>query len=118
MMAGVVLVAFVAAGVIGYHSYANREVRSFEAAEMQKLEPKPTSSAETEDDQPELVAVVDSQMEAAEISRLYDIELKSYSNGVAVYTTDKDPEEVIRMGEEQGYPTLEVNQTYYLDKEN
>jgi phosphatidate phosphatase APP1 len=118
VIAGVVILAAVAAGVVGYHSYTNRDIYAKELAETQELGLKPTSSAETEDGQSELVAVVDSQLEADEISRLYGIKLKSYSYGVAVYTTDKDPAEVIRMGEEEGYPTLEINQTYYLDKEN
>ena len=116
VIAGVVILAAVAAGVVGYHSYTNRELKELEyredgLGEIQDLD-------RTVNGEIELVAMVESQSEADEISDLYGIELKSYSYGVAVYTTDKDPAEVIRMGEEEGYPTLEINQTYYLDKEN
>lgn len=116
VIAGVVILAAVAAGVVGYHSYTNRELKELEyredgPGEIQDLD-------RTVNGEIELVAMVESQSEADEISDLYGIELKSYSYGVAVYTTDKDPAEVIRMGEEEGYPTLEINQTYYLDKEN
>lgn len=118
VIAGVVILAAVAAGVVGYHSYTNRDIYAKEAADTLELAPLPADSVELEEGLSELVALVDSQVEATEIARLYDIELRSYSYGVAVYTTDKDPAEVIRMGEEEGYPTLEINQTYYLDKEN
>lgn len=116
VIAGAVILAAVAAGVVGYHSYTNRELKELEyredgPGEIQDLD-------RTVNGEIELVAMVESQSEADEISDLYGIELKSYSYGVAVYTTDKDPAEVIRMGEEEGYPTLEINQTYYLDKEN
>ena len=116
VIAGVVILAAVAAGVVGYHSYTNRELKELEYREDGPVELQDLDR--TVDGEIELVAMVESQSEADEISDLYGIELKSYSYGVAVYTTDKDPAEVIRMGEEEGYPTLEINQTYYLDKEN
>lgn len=116
VIAGVVILAAVAAGVVGYHSYTNRELKELEYREDGPVELQDLDR--TVDGEIELVAMVESQSEADEISDLYGIKLKSYSYGVAVYTTDKDPAEVIRMGEEEGYPTLEINQTYYLDKEN
>lgn len=57
----------------------------------------------------ELVALADTQEEAEEIAELYGIELNSYSYGVATYTTDKSPQELIELGTEKGYPALTPN---------
>lgn len=62
----------------------------------------------------ELVALTDTEETAKEIADLYDIELKSFAAGVAVYTTDKDPYDVIQMGIDNGYPTLSINRRLEL----
>lgn len=62
-------------------------------------------------DSPQLTALADTSEEAQEIADLYGIELDSYSYGVAVYNTDKDISELMKLGEENGYPTLAPNST-------
>lgn len=62
----------------------------------------------------EMVALVDTESEAQEIAELYQIELLNFSNGVAVYTTDRDPYELIALGNEKGYPTLSINRELHL----
>lgn len=57
-----------------------------------------------------MTALADSLEKAQEIADLYGIELDSYSYGVAAYSTDKDISELLRLGEENDYPTLEPNQ--------
>ena len=57
----------------------------------------------------ELVAAVSSMEEAEDIAGQYGIELLSYSLGVAVYHTEEDPYEVIKRGEDNGWPALEIN---------
>lgn len=57
----------------------------------------------------ELTAFADTEEEAQRIAELYQIELQSFSEGVAAYTTDKDPNVLIAMGQEQGYPLLYEN---------
>lgn len=61
------------------------------------------------DGKKKLTAMVEDLEEAEKIADLYDIELDSYSYGVAVYVTDKDVQELINMGEENDYPTLTPN---------
>lgn len=57
----------------------------------------------------ELMALVETEEEAQSIAEQYGIEFVSYSNGVAVYKTEEDPEVVIARGEENGYPPLYLN---------
>ena len=47
------------------------------------------------------------------IAELYEIELSSFSDGIAVYTTDKDPQELMELGDNNGYPALTVNSNHY-----
>ena len=54
----------------------------------------------------QLTALADSQEDAQEIANLYGIELKSYSYGVATYTTDKNLREILDLGLENDYPEL------------
>ncbi len=61
----------------------------------------------------ELIANVSSEEEAQEIADLYEIDLKNYSAGIAVYSTTKPADEVIRYGQENGYPQLDHNFTHY-----
>ena len=62
----------------------------------------------------ELVALVDTEEEAKEIAKLYGIELKSFAAGVAVYTTDQNPHDIIQMGIDKGYPALSINRRLEL----
>lgn len=62
----------------------------------------------------ELVALADDEAAAREIAALYQIELLSFSDGVAVYSTQKNPYELIALGNENGYPTLTINNTLTL----
>lgn len=68
----------------------------------------------TEEYAVELIALADTEEQALEIAELYQIELLSFSEGVAVYTTDQDPQELIALGQEKGYPLLSINQTLQL----
>ena len=62
-----------------------------------------------------LVALADTEEEAKRIANLYDIDLISFSYGVAVYDTDKDLDKLIKWGEKQGYPRLSINGTCYAN---
>lgn len=137
VIAGVVILAVVAAGVVGYHSYTNREIHVAEidnkngqktvfvvdGNEDQKEIRPPEVPIDTipedqlENGEVQLTALADTQEEAEKIAELYGIELKAYSYGVATYTTEEDPEKIIAEGMEKGYPTLAVDQKIYLDKE-
>ncbi|MDE7270095.1 MAG: hypothetical protein K2N81_06430, partial [Acetatifactor sp.] len=68
----------------------------------------------TEDGRVELIALVDTEEGAQEIADLYEIELLSFSESVAVYATDQDPHELIALGQEKGYPLLSINQIQQL----
>lgn len=57
----------------------------------------------------ELMALASSEEEAEEIAFLYNIELVSYADGVAVYTTEEPVRDVILRGKEEGYPELSIN---------
>ena len=75
-----------------------------------------SSDVKTSDPSPEteLIALADTQEEAERIAKLYGITLKSFSYGVAVYTTDKDPMELFTLGEKKNYPTLSLNHTQHI----
>ena len=59
----------------------------------------------------ELFCLADTEEEAEEIAELYDIELVSYSNGVAVFHTEENPNDVIEKGKANNWPLLETNHT-------
>lgn len=75
------------------------------------------SFSENEEKEVELIALAEDQENAEKIAELYEIELSSFSDGVAVYTTNKDPQELMELGDINGYPTLTVNNSYYQLKE-
>ena len=56
-----------------------------------------------------LMALARTREEAQEVAELYEIELYSFEEGVAVYATDRDPYDVIVEGDKKGYPPLSVN---------
>ena len=89
---------------------------------LQKLVDKNDFSVESSENDgsttTELTALADNQEEAEEIAALYGIELSSYSYGVATYTTDKNPQELIELGIENEYPALIQNyeQELYMEQ--
>ena len=66
-------------------------------------------SSEEKPKELELIALAEDQEEAEKIAALYGIELSSFSDGVAVFTTDKDLNELKELEDINGYPTLTVN---------
>lgn len=62
----------------------------------------------------QLFTLVETEEEALEIAELYGIKLIKVSNGVATFHTDEDPDEVIRRGEENGWPLIEINGTMQM----
>ena len=75
------------------------------------------NSAEEKQKEIELIALAEDQEEAEEIAKLYGIELSSFSDGVAVFTTDKDLQELKELEDLNGYPTLTVNSNSHQLKE-
>ncbi len=71
------------------------------APEGQPAEEEPLSA--------ELFTLVETEEEALELAELYGIELVRFSYGVASFHTDEDPAEVVRRGEENGWPPIEIN---------
>lgn len=61
--------------------------------------------------------MAENQEEAERIAELYGIELSSFSEGVAVFTTDKALEELKELEDINGYPTLTVNTNSHQLKE-
>lgn len=68
----------------------------------------------TYDGYTELIALADTQEAAEEIASLYGIELKSFEHGVGVYITKENPSDVIKRGEENGWPTISLNTVIHL----
>ena len=56
----------------------------------------------------ELLCLCETEKEAQDIADMYGIELVKFSYGVATFHAD-DPEQVIALGQEKGYPALELN---------
>ena len=75
------------------------------------------NSAEEKQKEIELIALAEDQEEAEEIAKLYGIELSSFSDGGAVFTTDKDLQELKELEDLNGYPTLTVNSNSHQLKE-
>ena len=81
---------------------------------LENFEAKDDLSVKTDQGDVELTALADTEEEAQEIAELYQIELLSFSEGVAVYSTDQDPYELFALGEEKDYPPLSLNQIKQL----
>ena len=58
-----------------------------------------------------VIAAASSKAEAKEIARLYDMELINWSGHVALYYSERDIAELQRIGEENGWPLVEKNET-------
>ena len=59
----------------------------------------------------ELLASAETEEEARELAELYGVELVSFSGHIAVFHTEEDPFEVIRRGEKNDWPPLEINRS-------
>lgn len=77
------------------------------SGENKQSEPNPNGVTE-------VIALTDSEEEANRIAQLYQIELKSFGQGVAVYTTDKNVADLIQMGKDNNYPEIALNNQYQL----
>lgn len=56
-----------------------------------------------------MVALAESEEEAKQIAELYGIKFIDYAYGVATYETTENPQEVIKRGEKNNYPSISVN---------
>ena len=67
----------------------------------------------------ELICSVDTQEEADNIASLYNIELRDFSHGVAIYFAGEDADifAIIEEGEKNGYPILSPNYIFTLDSD-
>lgn len=63
----------------------------------------------------ELLCLCESEAEAKEIADQYGITFVNYDYGVATFTTDKDLQEVIQMGKDNGWTELSMNHVTYID---
>ena len=61
----------------------------------------------------QLMTIVETREEAEKIAGIYGITLEEYYNPTAVFTTDRDPYEVIERGQEEGWPQLFINYNYF-----
>lgn len=85
--------------------------RSGQPALVPKETVDPPSMPETlpVDPDGQLLCLAGSQQEAEEVAALYNIELVSYADGLAVYHTEEDPRDVISRGEKNGWIELSLN---------
>lgn len=56
-----------------------------------------------------MVALAESEEEAKQIAELYGIKFIDYAHGVATFETSENPQEVIKRGEKNNYPSISVN---------
>lgn len=63
----------------------------------------------------QLMSLTETEEEAKAIAQQYGIELVSFSDGVATYKTDEDPNEVIARGQKNGYPQIYLNYVRAID---
>lgn len=63
----------------------------------------------------ELVGMFDTEQQALEAAKLYDVKLKDFSYGTAVFSTDKDLDELLALGKENGWPELSKNYVYTIN---
>lgn len=59
----------------------------------------------------QLLSIAETIQDAEKIAELYGITLICYQDCLAVYHTEKDPSELIRLGAENGWPELSLNHT-------
>lgn len=93
----------------------NRELTPVEDSQPSGSYENADSGAETKTT--EMIALVHSEEEALEVGKQYQIEFMSFSEGVAVFSTEKNPDELIALGKENGYVPLSVNKSLQLYNE-
>lgn len=106
IVVAIIIVAVIIVGVVVY-----RRSRTVDLSDEQALE---ELQIEKIDMGNSLVAMAETLEEAENIADLYGITLVSYENKVAVYTTDKELQELIRLGEEKGYPAIGINNSHTI----
>ena len=60
----------------------------------------------------ELIGLFEDKKQAVEVGELYGIELVSFSYGVASFRCEGDAEELIALGEANGWPPLSLNHLF------
>jgi len=81
-----------------------------------RKEPFPTAAPQGSYSQEKpLMAEVESEEAAEELAELYGITLVEFDYKIATFYTEEDPWEVIRRGEENGWPLLEINHVHAID---
>lgn len=81
---------------------------------LENYEVRDDLSVKTDQGNVELTALADTEEKAQEIADLYQIELLSFADGVALYSTNQDPYDLIAIGREKDYPPLSLNQIKQL----
>lgn len=120
---GLILLSVVGLCGCGWNRELARMTPDDNLSSLQNLQPvnedgSPIDSTEGSDSVfTELVALAETREEAEKIAELYGIELNTYSYGVATYTTDKNLKELMKLGEENDYPTLTPNYEVELHTE-
>lgn len=117
---GALLFGAVCIGLAGSLLVACNGSREVDENSVQQMMPQFTESENSTEDgkkELELIALAENQEEAEKIAELYGIELSSFSEGVAVFTTDKALEELKELEDINGYPTLTVNTNSHQLKE-
>ena len=79
-------------------------------------ESMPSNSAPAPEVDPDgqLICTFKTREEAEKAAELYGIELVSFTDELAVFHTTEDPQEVIRRGQQNGWPELSLNRIYEL----
>ncbi|MGN0306598.1 MAG: hypothetical protein ACI4DN_00125 [Lachnospiraceae bacterium] len=106
IIVAIIVVAVIIVGVVVY-----RRSRIEKLIEERGI----NTQIETEEMVTTLIANVETNEEAEEIAELYGIILISFEDKVAIYETEKDPQELIRMGEEKGYPAIGINNSFTIN---
>ena len=102
-------VGIIIAGIAVVWGVSMKETMQFPATFLEKEEAD--SLMDNKEQVHYVVAIAQTMEEAEEIAKLYGMELESFSYKTAVYKTNKDPQELIRMGEERGYPLIAEERT-------
>lgn len=117
LLFGVVCIGLFGSLLVSCNSKREVDMDSVQQMMPHFIESETENSTEEEQKELELIALAEDQEEAEQIAELYGIELSSFSDGVAVFTTDKDLQELKELEDINGYPTLTVNSNSHQLKE-
>lgn len=117
LLFGVVCIGLFGSLLVSCNSKREVDMDSVQQMMPHFIETETENSTEEEQKELELIALAEDQEEAEQIAELYGIELSSFSDGVAVFTTDKDLQELKELEDINGYPTLTVNSNSHQLKE-